>query len=160
MKLPTLFFALLFFSCQPGTRTSDDPFVKALTKRKLENSDFFISLPPDYAVSEKRGPDFSVYYFEPNKKDPKAFIAGLYFGNHPSEFAATDSCKTEVLAGKILGDATDWSVSECDGKITIQTIVENGLEKGWNRQIHAFGNTTNREDLQKILAIYSTLEEE
>lgn len=154
-----LLIIALFFSCQSATQSSGDPFIRQLIMHKLDHSNFSISIPSDYIVSEKAGPDFSVYYFEPKKKDSTAaYIAGLYFGNHPGVFSA-DSCKTEMLSGNILGRAADWNVADCDGKITIQTVVENGLDKGWNRQIHGFGSTTDRADLQKILAIYSTLEE-
>jgi hypothetical protein len=82
----------------------------------------------------------------------------VYFGNHPSKFPAkNDSCKVSTINSQILGKNSTWTIYECDGELTVQTIVDSRSAEGWNSRIHVFGHAANKEDLDKILAVYSTL---
>ena len=131
----------------------------ALIEKQIGDSDFYISVPGDYSITTSNGPDFSVYYFSPADTSVKGKLTGgLYFGNFPHEFEAdNDSCKIEKLKGKILNNIQDWTVFNCQEDYSIQTITGNEKVEGWNQRIHAFGNAKNKDDLQLILDIYSTL---
>lgn len=130
-----------------------------LTEKPIGESGYFISVPSDYSISTSNGPDFSVYYFSPTDTTVKDKLSGgLYFGNFPHEFEAdNDSCKTETLKGKILDNIQEWTVYNCQGDFSIQTIADNKKGEGWNQRIHAFGHAKSNDELQTIVDIYSTL---
>ncbi|MBS1542513.1 MAG: hypothetical protein JST14_02670 [Bacteroidetes bacterium] len=123
---------------------------------------YYISMPNKYSITEKEGPDFSVFYFADSGTTSATSISGgMYFGNFPSEFPPkSDSCKVRTMDSQILGNKSSWTIYECDREFAIQTIVESNSGEGWNSQIHAFGHGKSKEDLDKILAIYSTLRKE
>jgi len=130
-----------------------------LTEKPIGESGYFISVPSDYSITTSNGPDFSVYYFSPTDTTVTDKLSGgLYFGNFPHEFEAdNDSCKTEVLKGKIFDNMQEWTVYNCEGDFSIQTIAENKKGEGWNQRIHAFGHAKSNDELLTILDIYSTL---
>lgn len=130
-----------------------------LTEKQIGESGFYISIPADYSITTSNGPDFSVYYFSPTDTTVKNKLSGgLYFGNFPHEFEADNvSCKIETLKGNILDRLQDWTVYNCQGDYSIQTIADNKKSEGWNQRIHAFGQAYNKDDLHTILGIYSTL---
>lgn len=130
-----------------------------LTEQLMGESGYSISIPTDYSIKTTDGPDFIVYYFTPSDSTINGeFSGGIYLGNFPTPFeAANDSCKTEILKGEILDSLQEWTVYNCQGDYSIQTIVENKKNEDWNQNIHAFGSTKNKAGLQTILAIYSTL---
>lgn len=131
----------------------------ALTEKPIGESGYVLSIPNDYSITTSNGPDFSVYYFSPTDTTAiNKLSGGLYFGNYPSKFEAdNDSCKTETLEGKILDNSQNWTVYNCQEDYSIQTIVENKKGEGWNQKVHAFGHAKNKDELQIILEIYSTL---
>lgn len=131
----------------------------SLIEKPIGESGYVISVPADYSITTSNGPDFSVYYFSPTDTTVKDKLSGgLYFGNFPHEFEAdNDSCRTETLKGKILDTTQEWTVYNCQGDFSIQTIAENKKGEGWNQRIHAFGHARSNDELQTILDIYSTL---
>jgi hypothetical protein len=136
-----------------------DAFMDSLTENQIGKTSYYISIPNDYDIKEKEGPDFSVFYFSSKDTTKEvAFSGGLYFGNFSSEFPPpNDSCKVETIKSKIFDDNDDWTVFECSGDYSIQTIISNKYSKGWNNEIHAFGHASGRDDLYKLLGVYSTL---
>lgn len=130
-----------------------------LIEKPLGKSGYVISVPADYSITSSDEPDFSVYYFSPTDTTVKNKLSGgLYFENYPHKFEPdNDSCKTETLKGKILDTIQEWTVYNCQGDFSIQTIADNKKGEGWNQQIHAFGHAKNSNELQIILDIYSTL---
>jgi hypothetical protein len=130
-----------------------------LTEQELGKSGYYISLPNDYSIKVTDGPDFSVYYFSPSDTTLKGKLTGgLYFGNNPGDFeAVSDSCKTEILKGKILDNIKEWTVYNCLEDYIIQTIADNKNGEEWNQKVHAFGHTKSKNELKIILDIYSTL---
>ncbi|WP_157593757.1 hypothetical protein [Pontibacter actiniarum] len=153
---------ILLTSCNKKTTPEDplstsDSFRASLTEVQIGGSGYYIALPPNYSITEKEGPDFSVYYFTPtDTTGVPAYSAGLYFGNYPSKFGP-DSCKTDVLTGKVLHSTSNWTTYACDGKYFTETIAESKSGAGWNRMIHAFGGGTNASALDKTMVIFSTL---
>lgn len=130
-----------------------------LIEKSIGNSGYVISIPADYSITTSNGADFSVYYFSPTDTTVKNKLSGgLYFGNYPHELEPdNDSCKTETLKGKFLDTTQEWTVYNCQGDFSIQTIADNKKGEGWNQQIHAFGYAKHSNELQIILDIYSTL---
>ena len=121
---------------------------------------YYISIPNNYSIKTVCGEDFYVYYFQPTDTSVQApFTAGVYFGNHPSEFKS-DSCNMETQESKILGKNIKWTVSNCNGKYNIQTIIDS--QSRWNRNefIHAFGNANSLEELHKLFVIFQTMRKE
>jgi hypothetical protein len=165
MTTHLLLTVLLLMSCNSSSKKNvdnnqiDKGFGNSLTEKQIGKSNFYISLPTDYAIKTHNGPDFSVYYFSPKDTSVKpSFSGGIYFGNFPHEFEPkNDSCKTSTVKGVILHSSQDWTVYNCNEDFTVQTIVESKSGEGWNERIHVFGTAVSREEMQKLLDIYVTL---
>jgi hypothetical protein len=142
-----------------GNGNTDTRSIVNLIEKPIGESGYVISIPADYSITTSNGPDFSVYYFSPTDSTVKDKLSGgLYFGNFPHEFEANnDSCKTETLKGKILDNMQEWTVYNCQGDFSVQTIVDNKNGEGWNQRVHTFGHAKSKDELQTILDIYSTL---
>lgn len=139
--------------------TIEKNFLDDLVDTPFSDSIYSIAIPTNYKLSEREGPDFSVFYFSPKDTTIKAkYSGGLYFGNHPNEFEPeSDSCRIESDSKQILGDKADWKVFVCKGNYSTQTVVDSKSGKKWSRAIHAFGNATSKRDLNKVFAIFATL---
>lgn len=155
---------VLLGSCDRKTESKtpvkiDNSFTKELASKPLGESGYTLHVPTTYLVRENKGPDFSVYYFYPADTAAKAsFSGGFYFGNHPSIFdKAGDSCTVEQVNSKILGEGAEWVVYKCGSNYSVQTIVESKGGEAWNQVIHAFGNAETKDDMQKLLHIFGTL---
>ncbi|WP_293901792.1 hypothetical protein [Sphingobacterium sp. UBA5670] len=137
----------------------DITFIKSLEERQLGESKYSIYLPTDYAIGETNGEDFSVYYFNPaDTTNHTGFSGGLYFGNHPSQFPAkSKSCKTEHLKNEIFDQDVSWTIYNCNGDYSIQSIIYSKSGEGWNEMIHMFGNAKSTKDLDKLLFIFKTM---
>jgi hypothetical protein len=157
------YFILLFticlftiFACErKQSKKTIDTFKSTLIEKQLPNTKFFISIPADYFIREQEGPDFSLYYFLPTDTlKPSKYSGGLYLGYAPSEFQP-DSCKAYIQKSVILKSNREWTINNCKEGYTIQTIVSDNKDSGL--KIHAFGNSKNKEDINKVLKIFSTL---
>ena len=156
---------LTFISCTRTVNTNTvaetrDSIVKApLTATSIGESNYLISIPANYKITETEGPDFTVYYFNSSDStDTVSFSGGMYFGNHPSKFKpANDSCITDVLTGSILESNAEWTVYNCKGLYSVQAIAESKSGEHWNELVHAFGNGTSDTDIELIIDIFATL---
>jgi hypothetical protein len=152
---------ILFFSCKDVTKSNQvsQHFVDSLRVKQVGSLKYWISIPTGFEITEREGPDFSVYYFVQSDTTKKSkFSGGMYFGNYASKFPPNnDSCKVETINSKILDQNSDWTLYECQGVYSVQTIVASNSGEGWNNEIHAFGHGGSKNDLFKILKIYSTL---
>ncbi|SEP22895.1 hypothetical protein SAMN05444671_4647 [Flavobacterium sp. CF108] len=162
LKIPFLsvFLILTILGCsdKKTKHIPENPYLKQLTEKQIGETNYYISIPKKYTIKENRGPDFSVYYFYPADTTAiAAFSGGFYFGNHPSFFEPSDSCKTEKMQRKILNKNTDWTVYNCKGKYSIQSIVESGSNEGWNQYIHTFAGANSVADLKKVFLILETM---
>jgi hypothetical protein len=137
----------------------DSTFVKGLVEKQIGKSDYYISIPKEYSMNETEGPDFSTYYFSPTDTTIKAnFLGGFYFGNHPGKFDPdNDSCKIEKFKSKILNDNADWTIYNCNGEFSIQTIIDSKSGEEWNELIHAFGSAKSSAELSKVLEVFRTM---
>ncbi len=156
----SVFLSLTILGCsdKKTKHIPENPYLKQLTEKQIGETNYYISIPKKYTIKENRGPDFSVYYFYPTDTTAAAaFSGGFYFGNHPSLFEPSDSCKTEKIQRKILKKNTEWTVYNCKGKYSIQSIVESGSSKGWNQYIHAFASANSAADLKNIFLILETM---
>ena len=142
-----------------GPAQIDNTLTNGLVEQRIGESNFYIALPTGYFLKETKGLDFSVYYIaETDTTASGSFTAGLYFGDFPSEFQPdNDGCTTETLKGEILNASKDWTVYNCKGEYTIQTIVDNESGAEGSKRIHAFGRVSNQTALDKILGIFATL---
>jgi hypothetical protein len=162
MKSSTILFAAFVFlsSCKStptGKDATNDSFLSGLVKQHISTSGFSISLPADYKIRQKEGPDFTVYYFAPADSTLKAaFTGGMYLGNFPSEFGPeNDSCKSSTIKAILLGKERDWKSFSCDSSFFAQTIVDN--KDGDATKVHVFGRGTTAENLNRMIRIFSTL---
>jgi hypothetical protein len=163
VTLGLLLFTLLASQCSDPKKSNDvskvNSYLAELVETRMGESEFYISIPEDYWISKREGPDFVIYYL--NSKDTTAtpdFTAGLYFGDHPSEFEwEEDSCKMENLEREILGKDEDWALYNCKGRYSIQTIISSGSGAGWDSYVHAFGGANSTAALEKLFTIFSTM---
>jgi hypothetical protein len=129
-----------------------------LSEARIPKTDFTISLPPDYTISETPGEDFSVYYFTHTDTTlENALRGGIYFGNFPKEFDADEGCSTLTQTSKLLKRDTEWTIHKCNERYVIQAITETNSGEGWNERTHAFGTGFSETDVQNLLDIFSTL---
>lgn len=134
-----------------------------LIRQKLTDTNFYISIPPDFNVSRVEGADFVVYYFTPEDTTHiDTFSFGLYIGNFPSGFKQPDEyCNKEILEGNLLTKVCKWDIYSCNDDYFIETVVENTdkelLILRSDEKIRAFGSSSKREDLDFIMKIFSTL---
>lgn len=153
---------LVFLSCKDNSQKGNEvkqTFLDSLVEEQIGGMNYYISLPINFSIEKKEGPDFSVFYFaNTDTTAANSFSGGMYFGNHPSEFPPeNDSCKVETIDSKILAESSTWTVYKCNGEFLAQTIVDSRSDERWNNQIHVFGHAKKEVDLDKVLAIYSTL---
>ena len=168
MKQKTIFLisiiAIMLISCNSNINTkvehSEDNYVNGLIQTQLGNTEQYISIPKDYIIEESNGADFDVYYFyHKDSTELIAFRGGVYIGGHPSEFTADEEiCKSETLRSKILNNNAMWTIYKCGTNYSLQTITEHIYDDGWEMKIHAFGNCSNRNDVNNLLKVFSTLE--
>jgi hypothetical protein len=137
----------------------DSAFKQSLIEQKVKGTNYTIQLPDTYQIKERRGVDFSVYYFTPkDTTDNTAFRGGFYLGNHGAGFEANNAgCKTKGISGTILNADERWSLYDCDGKYSIETLIDSKSGLDWGRMLHAFGRANSNNDLKKLLEVYSTL---
>lgn len=140
-----------------GNRTTATPL---FVEQVIGKTGYLITIPNDYTISATDGPDAMIYYIYPKDSTKMdQWTASLYFGNHPSEFKPADSnCKTSTLKRKILDLNPNWILYNCnEKKYSIQTIIPNTKTKGWDQNIHVFGNATTKKGLQAIFKSYTSL---
>ena len=166
-KLRLVFLIVLasIISCkEKGNKQTDKIQENTVGKGKLlENrigkSDYYISIPDDYALKLNAGPDFSVYYFSPIDTAIKApFTGGFYFGNYPHAFEPNnDSCKVQEIKSKFLDSLTNWTAQDCQGNYSVQTIMEFNDPDDRGGKIHAFGSSKTQSGLNTVLEIFGTM---
>ena len=137
----------------------DSQFKNNLHQRKIDSTDYRISLPVNYIIKESRGPDFTVYYFHSaDTADRKSFSGGFYLGNWPSRSAFVNSdCKEEQINSYLLGENKEWTLYRCGNIYKVQIITDSKSGQDWSQFIQAFGMAATRSDLDKLLEIFSTL---
>jgi hypothetical protein len=140
-------------------KSFDSAFKKSLIEQKVKGTNYIIRLPDTYQIKERRGVDFSVYYFTPrDTADHTAFHGGFYLGNHGAGFGADNAgCKTKEITGVILNVDERWSLYDCGGKYSIETLIDSKSGMDWGRMLHAFGRANSKDDLKKLLEVYGTL---
>ncbi|WP_108807448.1 hypothetical protein [Aquimarina spinulae] len=157
---------VLLYSCnkkESKSKPNSDPvidlFKKNLIETKIGGSNLYISLPTNYKIEENLGPDFKVYHFKHiDTNSVQNLSGGFYLGYHPSEFAPdNDDCKTEFSESEVFNKQRKWRIYDCNGEFSMQSIIINESNEIWNEKIHAFGNATTKNDLDKLMKIYSTL---
>lgn len=148
--------AFLSFGCARGV---DQDYVKTLKPTPFPSGNLEISIPSNYFITKNVGPDYDVFYVMPiDTANKKLFTAGLYLGNNPSAFRKLKSgCVETKREIKVFETQHEWSVFDCNGLFFTESIIKNKYSMGGDEFIHCFGNCTNEEDLEHILAIFSTL---
>jgi len=150
----------LLLGCQNNYHhTVKSAFQKSLIQKRIKGTPYNLSLPANYVVKEKDGPDFSVYYFQPyDTADKTSFRGGFHLGNAPGSFNKDYStCKTDSLHSSFLGEDKQWTIYDCDGKYSIQIITGSKSGMSWGRLIHSFGRANSKAEVNKLLEVYSTL---
>jgi len=150
----------LAFCCQAQEKKErhnsvDSSFLQRLITTQIGQSAFFISIPSDYKITERRSVDFSVYYFSPiDTTNTSSFSGGLYLGGFPSLSGPENNFyKDTILKRKLFNKYEEWTQYSCNETYSIQTIANIGNYS----KIHAFGNAKSKPDIDKILIIFSTL---
>lgn len=155
--LATSFMVCIIMCACTGNQQHNN-FKSTLVEQQIDSTGYYISLPPGYSLTSKIGPDFSVYYFAPtDTTDKKSFHGGIYIGGYPNRFSPPGiSCTTSTVTSSILNTDAQWTVYKCDSNYSVQTLVE-GIGVGGNDKLHAFGDATSGDGMQKVLDIYGTL---
>ena len=163
--------ALGFSACQPdqSPATSKAPTARPaapvaasppLVEQPLGKTDFHLSIPAGFALKATDGPDFLVYYFAPADTTVQAdFSGGLYLGNFPQEDQAnsTAGCQTRRATIAVLGHPAAFTIHRCATGYTINSVFDSHSGRGWDAQVHAFGEAKSAAGLRQLRAIFATL---
>ncbi|QCE40028.1 hypothetical protein [Psychroserpens sp. NJDZ02] len=136
-----------------------ETFKKDLIPSPLEHTDFYISLPKDYIIKPQQGPDFNIFYVVHNDTiSTTNYYGGLYIGNHPNTFEMTnDSCNIDYIEGNVFDKKNQWTTYNCNEDYSLEAVIDNKYNQSWNQKIHFFGNSVNKEGIDKLIMIYETL---
>ncbi len=124
------------------------------TETRIGKTEYFVTLPDSYAVREKGGADYTVYYFMPQDTLAKpVYAGGLYIGHSPMEFEPSGSnCLVDSVSSNLLDKARNWKIFICDSSWFVQTIIKDS-----SSSIHAFGKGNDSLSMRKALAIFETI---
>lgn len=151
-----ILIGLMGFSCSHGV---DQAYVKTLKPQPLAGTKFEVSIPDQYQIIKNMGPDYDIFYVLPvDTANKKLFTAGMYLGNHPSSFGKSKSgCSETKRKTTVLETESEWTMFDCNGAFFTEVVVQNKYSSGGDEFIHAFGNGSNKEDLEHVFAVFSTL---
>jgi hypothetical protein len=158
-------FIILFFgnitSCNTNEIRQGNYRELNLIKKRIEETNYYISLPENWYIDKNLGPDFIVYYFCSKEDDlEEKTHGGLYFGNWPSRFTEDDERSFEYknyIYSRILNKNIKWKIYYTENHYFSENIIRNNGGDDWERYLHiwASGNTTD--DVQKTIYLYSTI---
>ena len=162
MKPVYLLLLLCWLTCScrslEGRRNDTARQQSGLSSRltlQLGKSAFYLSLPPDYQIKEINGIDFTVYYFQPKDSTHTSMgKGGIYVGGHPGRRGAEgDNCIAGNRPGVMLNKLVSWDTYSCTSKAFMETIVAVDPYL----KIHAFGEAKDKQELEKLLPVFSSL---
>ncbi len=151
-----VFIGLFGIACTPNL---DKAYIKSLKSTLLPDTQLEISIPDKYIIQKNMGPDYDIFYILPMDTNKKELLtAGIYLGNHPSNFGKSkSSCKESKRKTTIFGDENEWNVYHCNETYFIEMVLQNKYSSGGDEFLHLFGNANNKEDMEHLIAIFSTL---
>jgi hypothetical protein len=144
----------------PRPAASVPPLEVLQTARQLGKTDFYLTLPPGFALKATDGADFLVYYFAPADTTVQAdFSGGLYLGGHPQGDVAdtTGGCRVRHAAAILLGQPATFTIRRCATGYTVNSVFASHSSQGWDAQVNAFGEAKSAAGLRQLLAIFATL---
>lgn len=131
-----------------------------LVEQRLEKTDFYLSLPPGFALKTTDAADFLVYYFVPADTTVRAdFTGGLYLGTQPQGDVTdtTAGCQTRRTATTLLGHPATFTIHRCATGYTLNSVFDTHSGRGWDAQANAFGEAKSAASLRQLLTIFATL---
>ena len=131
-----------------------------MQEQRLGNTDFYLSLPPGFALKATNAADFLVYYFAPADTTVQAdFSGGLYLGSQPQgdEPDSVAGCRTRRAAVTLLGQPATVSIRRCATGYALNSVFDSRSGRTWDGQANAFGGAKSAAGLRQLLAIFATL---
>jgi len=130
--------------------------------QQLGKTDFYLALPPRFALKTTDGPDFQVHYFAPADTTVQAdFSGGLYFGGYPqpqdSPADTLAGCRVRRAAVTLLGHPATFTIRRCATGYAINSVFDSHSGRGWDERVNAFGEAKSAAGLRQLLAIFATL---
>jgi hypothetical protein len=132
-------------------------------EQRLGNSDFYLTLPPGFALKATDAADFLVYYFAPADTTVRAdFTGGLYLGNQPQgdERDTVGGCRIRRATTTLLGHPATFSIRRCATGYTINSVFDSYSGRGWDAQANAFGEAKSAAGLRQLLTVFATLRQQ
>ena len=144
----------------PAARVPARPPLTA--PQQLGKTDFYLTLPPGFALKATNGPDFLVYYFAPADTTVRAdFSGGLYLGSQPqpqeSPADTLAGCRVRRAAVTLLGYPATFSIRRCATGYVLNSVFDSHSGRSWDAQVNAFGEAKSAVGLRQLLAIFATL---
>jgi len=147
----------------PATRApaaGATPAAPPLVEQRLGTTNFYLSLPPGFALKATNAADFLVYYFAPADTTVRAdFTGGLYLGNQPQgdEPDSAAGCRTRRAAVTLLGHPATFSIQRCATGYALSSVFDSHSGRSWDGQANAFGEAKSAAGLRQLLTIFATL---
>ena len=139
----------------PGAARGQPPVAHRLGK-----TNFYLALPPGFALKTTEGPDFLVHYFAPADTTVRAdFTGGLYLGGYPQGDATdtTGGCRTRRVVVTWQGHPATFTVHRCATGYTVNSVFDSHSGRGWDARANAFGEAKSAAGLRQLLAVFATL---
>lgn len=131
-----------------------------MVEHRLGDTDFYLSLPPGFALKSTNAADFLVYYFAPADTTVRAdFTGGLYLGTQPQGDVAdtTAGCQTRRVPITLLGRPVPFTIHRCAAGYSINSIFDPRSGRRWDTESNAFGDAKSAAGLRQLLAVFATL---
>ena len=131
-----------------------------LKEQRLGDTNFYLSLPPGFALKATNAADFLVYYFAPADTTVRAdFSGGLYLGNQPQgdEPDSLAGCRTRRVILTLLGHPARVSIRRCARGYVLNSVFDSHSGRTWDGQANAFGEAKSAAGLRQLLAVFATL---
>jgi hypothetical protein len=147
----------------PAAKTPADTVTTSallLKEQRLGDTNFYLSLPPGFALKATNAADFLVYYFAPADTTVRAdFSGGLYLGNQPQgdEPDSLAGCRTRRATLTLLGHPARVSIRRCATGYALNSVFDSHSGRTWDGQANAFGEAKSAAGLRQLLAIFATL---
>ena len=127
---------------------------------RLGKTDYYLTLPPGFALKTTDGPDFLVHYFAPADTTVRAdFTGGLYQGGYPQGDATdtTGGCRIRRVVVTWQGHPATFTVHRCATGYTINSVFDSHSGRSWDARNNAFGEAKSAAGLRQLLAVFATL---
>jgi hypothetical protein len=123
----------------------------------IENNDLSIYLPENYFLNKVQGKDGVIYYFESTLNGTVKQHEEIFFGFYPGNIEKYYNNKIETISTNVLNQERNLGIYFEKNVYSTIIIVPLNNEIGHERYIRIIGIANTKEELYKLINVFSTL---